>query len=1035
MTPLPDSVSVLLRTNAAAAMAALLLISVSHRDLFASASEAIRGEEPASLPPKAKHAARRTHKENGAVLNPTFGHVDPTTHVFTPTANGSAYRGDCLKRAPGLTDAGVVCGGGGGGVGGPVTIYTTHSGVLATPTPTGSWTVLQQGFYAPGDGGAATYNWSASSYCAGGTSGFPTPADGFVCILPSGQAASTPGRYLQELTNGVLNVATLGFKDDGTDNSSEVSTLNTVLSHYLNMGVNFPLNPQHIQSNYWFSQPLEITNSTSISCGAGTRQFQQPTVNLVFGPGISGVRFEGFGVPGLAGNGVNIGTLNGCGVVSVGYGGSVGYYTIAGNTTIQNVRIATPAAIAYGAVNSEPLFSLGDSIALFPGAYYWNFSGAITGNVLTVTKWGGGGSATDRGIAVGQMVQAAGVPIGTYIKATHNEDPTYTGIGQTGTYEVYPSIASPIVPAQANPGTLSRSFQTEVQTGQPLAAPGTTVVGCSTLSGLHCGQNGTLTLSNAPRLGQAIQQYLLPGPNTSYAYGSQMYNVTTSLTGQTYGPFRGGISNGSGGSGNILNVTGGGGSGLNLGQVVIGTGGSPVSTTTTSPLTVGEYANIPVTSCAGIAHGMFVVGTASGGHAVFPPGTSVDACTRTSLSVTLQEGGPAAAAVTSGSNIANIASYYYPPYQLWIGLPMTGTNIPANTTVNGPVSPWPYAAGEFNVPMSNHATGTSSAYQSISFGGAIYAAPPSTTLTFLNGAANIYHPGTGTGGNGTYYLDSSALLASGSTLYAFDTPATIYVTGGPRMIQPQDLIWSDAFRFGTVAAKIYGITPSRLTVITAITNSYGTVSAQVAHSAGSGNMWMLPDGLARNVSGNSYGNLVDGFGIGLNMACAANNNYPLTGCGRSLDSNNFFQHNLVGRLTAGNNSGGSASEYNEYDHNFVADVAELATVGSSYLGEMLQGLDESSNTHDLVSGCLTNGSIFTGVYASGSGWEGSCYAGKDQMLGDQPGFGFQFSWFGALYGGPADALFVPGVSIGTTASCTGTPTSSFHVVNGVVTHC
>jgi hypothetical protein len=273
-------------------------------------------------------------------------------------------------------------------------------------------------------------------------------------------------------------------------------------------------------------------------------------------------------------------------------------------------------------------------------------------------------------------------------------------------------------------------------------------------------------------------------------------------------------------------------------------------------------------------------------------------------------------------------------------------------------------------------------------------------------------------------------------LYTYDTPSTIYVTGGPRMIQPQDLIWSDAFPFGTVAAKIYGTSPSRQTVITAITNTYGTVSAQVAHASGSGNMWILPSGIGRNVSGNSYGNIVDGFGVGLNMACAATNNYPETGCGRSLDSNDFFQHNLVGRMTAGNNSGGGVSEYNEYDHNFVADIAELATVGSTYIGEMLQGEDESSNTHDLVAGCLTNGSSFTGIYASGAGWEGSCYPDKDEMIGDQTSFSFQFYWYGAIYGGPADAIYVDGESISTTANCpSGINTSTVIVVGGRVTHC
>ena len=459
-----------------------------------------------------------------------IGTVNSSLHAFTPIGGG----------------------GGGGGVS-----FPTHAALLARVAP--SQSVSQQGFYASGDGGAATYQWNAMSYCAGGTSGSPTPADGFVCILPSGQAANTPGRYLQRLTNGVLNLATLGFKDDGTDNSSLVAALNTVLSLYPGIGVNFPLNPAHIQSNYWFSQPLEITNSVSVSCGAGTRQMQFPPVNLVFGPGISGVRFENFSIPGLAGNGVNIGTLDGCGVASVGFG--QGGAAVAGNTTVPNTRITTPSAIAYAAVNPEPMFSIGDGAAMFPGAIYWYFSGSITGNVLTVTTWNGGWSVADPGIAVGQMVQGSGVPAATFIQATHAENPTYTGTGTTGTYLLTQSIAAPFNVLQANSGALSGNFQTEVQTGPPLVPEGTTVVGCSSLSGTHCTSNGgTLTLSNAPRLGVGYYIWFLPGPNTSYAYGSQMYNISTSLTGQTNGPITGGISNGSGGSGNILNVTGGAGS-------------------------------------------------------------------------------------------------------------------------------------------------------------------------------------------------------------------------------------------------------------------------------------------------------------------------------------------------------------------------------------------------------------------------------------------------------------------------------------------
>jgi hypothetical protein len=60
-TPLPDAVSVLLRTSATAAMGALMLISVSHRQLFSWAARMIGGDESAKeeRPPKPNGHAKR----------------------------------------------------------------------------------------------------------------------------------------------------------------------------------------------------------------------------------------------------------------------------------------------------------------------------------------------------------------------------------------------------------------------------------------------------------------------------------------------------------------------------------------------------------------------------------------------------------------------------------------------------------------------------------------------------------------------------------------------------------------------------------------------------------------------------------------------------------------------------------------------------------------------------------------------------------------------------------------------------------------
>ena len=978
-----------------------------------------------------------------------FGLVDPSTHIFIPGTNGAIAPDDCIKWGPGLTSAGAACNSvtGGAHPANQLTIYTSHSGLVANvTTPTEAWTVIQQGFYAPGDGGDAIYNWNAASYCSSGTSGAPVAADGIMCVLPVGQAASAAGRYLLSLKNGILNAKAVGFRDDGGDNAPMVVKLNTILNLYTNLPINFPGGPLGSQSNYWFSQPLELTSSTSVSCGDGSRAALIPGVNLVFGPDVSGIRSEDWPLVGFDGGGAWGVDISGCGIFSAGFASRVGP-SVAGNPTIPNSPINAPSQIAGGASNPDLVPAIGDGVALFNIPGYWFFSGSVTGNVLTVTSWGNGWSTTDPGIAVGQMLQGSygSFPFGTYIKSTHAENPTYTGTGQLGTYEVYPPINTPIFPAQAITGTITDSWQTEVQSGPPLVATGTTITGCSTLSGSNCPSTAgsTLTLSNAPRLGLGYIEYVLPGPNTSSPYGSQMYNATTSLAGNTYGPFLGSWDDGSGlgTAGSVLTITSGPG-GLNLGQTLAWgpSAAAPLTTTTTAPLTIGEgtLVGIPVASCAGITSGMTVVGTVSG-NAVFLPGTTVTGCSGTTLTVDpINYPYPAGISTLSGSSLITIYSHYYSPYQMYVGIPVVGTGIAPNTLVTGPTAPVLYSAGLFNIPMSNPAT--ASAGGPFYFGGATYAAPSGTTLTFLdsfNGYGTIIGLGTGTGGNGTYVMSNTPAtgLAAGSTIYAIDTPSTIYVTGGPRMIRPQELIWSDAFPFGTVAAKIYGSSPSKQTVITAVTNSYGVVNARAAHAGGSGKMWVLSDGIGVSTASNVDNNLVWGFGVGLNMACAANNNFPTTGCGRSSAADNTYYFNLVGRLNVGNNSGGFTSRENEYDHNYVADIAQLSTVGGTYTSEMLQGEDESSNTHDMVGGCGTDVSTFTGIYASGGEWEGSCYVDKDGMISDQPSFAQQYMWPGPIFGGPADALFPAGTSFLTNPTCTGAPTSSFSVKNGVVTHC
>ena len=93
-----------------------------------------------------------------------FGSVDPSTHVFAPATNGSIAPNDCLKwawhhqRRHGVRKRRVVA------AAQPAdNLHLAFGLVNNVTTPTEAWTVQQQGFYAPGDGGAATYQWNFTS--------------------------------------------------------------------------------------------------------------------------------------------------------------------------------------------------------------------------------------------------------------------------------------------------------------------------------------------------------------------------------------------------------------------------------------------------------------------------------------------------------------------------------------------------------------------------------------------------------------------------------------------------------------------------------------------------------------------------------------------------------------------------------------------------------------------------------------------------------------------------------------------------------
>ena len=297
-----------------------------------------------------------------------FGSVDPSTHLFIPGTNGNIAPNDCVKWGPGLTSAGAACNSvtGGATPANQLTIYTSHVGLLANvTTPTEAWTVQQQGFYAPGDGGAATYQWSLTSYCTGGTSGAPTTADGIVCVLPVGQSASTAGRYLLQLGNGI-DVRQIGMVGDGvTDNYPLVTTLMRTInpnnSQSSQLDVLFPAKAQQTYTDYYFSKSFHVNRPMHIRCQGIPNGGGDGSTRLVFPAGVHGVifdnpsSFDGAGVP----LGYAAGGMTSCNMASKGYHET--YTTTVGSNVITSVAQDK----WFGTWD----FHVGDGIIGFTGVY------------------------------------------------------------------------------------------------------------------------------------------------------------------------------------------------------------------------------------------------------------------------------------------------------------------------------------------------------------------------------------------------------------------------------------------------------------------------------------------------------------------------------------------------------------------------------------------------------------------------------------------------------------------------------------------
>jgi hypothetical protein len=263
--------------------------------------------------------------------------------------------------------------------------YATHAALLTALTGFTVDTLTQAGFGSSGDGGAATYTWSANSYCPGGTLGSPVATDDIVCIFP-GQAApytsSTAGRYLLQ-NNQQIDVRSVGMAPGGQDNSPFVAALMKAMGAISaaapsGYDVVFPQVVGQTWTTYYFSQPLELTRGARYHC-SGT-QGNSPSVVLLFPAGVNGV-IQASGTYSSDGGSGN-GTIDGCYIYSNDFTyngvGAAGSATITGGTLLGDPGNVLPV----------PTVGIGDAIIVGtlsaitpPGATPVVATGATISNV------------------------------------------------------------------------------------------------------------------------------------------------------------------------------------------------------------------------------------------------------------------------------------------------------------------------------------------------------------------------------------------------------------------------------------------------------------------------------------------------------------------------------------------------------------------------------------------------------------------------------------------------------------------------------
>jgi hypothetical protein len=249
------------------------------------------------------------------------------------------------------------------------------------------------------------------------------------------------------------------------------------------------------------------------------------------------------------------------------------------------------------------------------------------------------------------------------------------------------------------------------------------------------------------------------------------------------------------------------------------------------------------------------------------------------------------------------------------------------------------------------------------------ATPPGAYLASVSGATVTL--ATGFAVTTTPVYESAYLFrlpaANASTVTTTTGSTTVTTTGGPYLWVPGDLIWSDAFPYGTTVSTTLGSLGAQTLTMT---NAYmdATVLATKTHTAGSGKMWLIPAAFKRRASGESHNVYEIGWPTGMQMSCTSGGS---ENCDNSRDYGFGSERSIVGRWVGGNNTGSSLSIGAFYNTSLRFGILEGGSLGSYYFGETYEGYESGTAYTDVVLNCNdSNNSTFFGYYQNSP--NGSC---------------------------------------------------------------